>query len=303
MLGDQGNRRFLDPDALSRLASIPLFARRAMVGSVSGMHSSPHRGSSVEFAEYRRYIPGDDLRRLDWRAYGRTDRYYVKEFEADTNLRLCLLLDISGSMNFVSNGVSKLEYARRLAATLGYLAVQQSDAVGLTCLGEKPPPILPPRRTPSHLRGLNDQLQEVVAFGETTLIDGLHEFAETVPQRALVVVISDLFVDADALRGALEHLRFRRHDVALFHLLDDQEIDFDFSRPTRFVDLEGETSVFADPTEVLDRYPRILKDYLAQIQKICSELAIDYQRVMLSRDYEKVLHEFLARRATARGGR
>jgi len=108
-----------------------------MVGSVSGMHSSPHRGSSVEFAEYRRYIPGDDLRRLDWRAYGRTDRYYVKEFEADTNLRLCLLLDISGSMNFVSNGVSKLEYARRLAATLGYLAVQQSDAVGLTCLGEK----------------------------------------------------------------------------------------------------------------------------------------------------------------------
>ena len=136
-----------------------------MVGSVSGMHSSPHRGSSVEFAEYRRYIPGDDLRRLDWRAYGRTDRYYVKEFEADTNLRLCLLLDISGSMNFVSNGVSKLEYARRLAATLGYLAVQQSDAVGLTCLGEKPPPILPPRRTPSHLRGLNDQLQELVAFG------------------------------------------------------------------------------------------------------------------------------------------
>ena len=274
-----------------------------MVGSVSGMHSSPHRGSSVEFAEYRRYIPGDDLRRLDWRAYGRTDRYYVKEFEADTNLRLCLLLDISGSMNFVSNGVSKLEYARRLAATLGYLAVQQSDAVGLTCLGEKPPPILPPRRTPSHLRGLNDQLQEVVAFGETTLIDGLHEFAETVPQRALVVIVSDLFVDADALRGALEHLRFRRHDVALFHLLDDQEIDFDFSRPTRFVDLEGETSVFADPTEVLDRYHRILKDYLAQIQKICSESAIDYQRVMLSRDYEKVLHEFLARRATARGGR
>jgi uncharacterized protein (DUF58 family) len=274
-----------------------------MVGSVSGMHASPHRGASVEFAEYRRYIPGDDLRRLDWRAYGRTDRYYVKEFEADTNLRMCLVLDVSGSMDFGSGGVSKLEYARRLAGTLGYLAVQQSDAVGLTCIGRHAPPQLPPRRTPSHLRGLNDQLENLSAAGETTLIDGLHEFAETVQQRALVVLISDFFVDGEELRAALEHLRFRKHDVALFHLLDDQEVDFDFSRPTRFVDLEGDTAVFADPVEVLGRYQTVLQNYLEQVRQVCLESAADYHRVLLSEDYEQVLHRFLSRRALSRSGR
>ncbi|MCH1495457.1 MAG: DUF58 domain-containing protein [Rubripirellula sp.] len=274
-----------------------------MVGSVSGMHASPHRGASVEFAEYRRYIPGDDLRRLDWRAYGRTDRYYVKEFEADTNLRLCILLDVSGSMEFGASNVSKLEYARRLAGTLGYLAIQQSDAVGLTCIGEKAPPSLPPRRTPSHLRIVNDQLEHVVGSGETNLISGLHEFAETVSQRALVVVISDLFVDSEQLRAALEHLRFRKHDLAVFHLLDDQEISFDFSRPTRFVDMEGDAAVFADPVEVAQRYQKVVAGYLESIRKISLETAVDYQRVLLSEDYEQTLHRFLAGRALARSGR
>ena len=133
-----------------------------MVGNVSGMHASPHRGSSVEFAEYRRYVPGDDLRRLDWRAFGRTDRYYVKEFEADTNLRLCLVLDTSGSMAFGSGEVSKIEYARRLAGSLAYLSVQQGDAVGLTCMGSDIVRTIPPRRTPTHLRGLNDVLENSI---------------------------------------------------------------------------------------------------------------------------------------------
>ena len=280
---------------------MPLFARRAMVGGVSGMHASPHRGASVEFAEYRRYLPGDDLRRLDWRAFGRTDRFYVKEFEADTNLRLCLVVDTSGSMNFGSTDVTKLEYARRLAGTLAYLAVQQGDAVGLTTTGHQSVPNLPPRRTPSHLRGLNDLLEVVEAKGETLLIDGLHEFAETVAQRALVVVISDLFVETDSLRGALDHLRFRKHDVALFHLLDEKELDFDFSRPTRFVDMEGDEAVFADPSEVIDRYQQVLQSYLENIRKISLESAVDYQRVSISDDYEAVLFRFLAGRAMGRG--
>ena len=264
------------------------------------MHASPHRGASVEFAEYRRYLPGDDLRRLDWRAFGRTDRYYVKEFEADTNLRLCLLIDLSGSMSFASGEVTKLEYSRRLAAALAYLAVQQGDAVGMTCIGEGPPSPLPPRRTPSHLRSLNDQLEMLEAKGQTNLIAGLHEFAETNPQRALVVVISDFFVDQVELRAALEHLRFRKHDVALFHLLDEQEVNFDFSRPTRFVDIEGDTAIFADPSEVLDRYQTVLRDYLSGIRQLSLECAVDYHRVLLSEDYEQVLHRFLARRITSR---
>src|SRR6266700_1527009 len=136
MFPDRRQRTFLDPVVLSRLASVPLFSRRPMLGSVSGRHPSPHRGSSVEFAEYRKYVPGDDLRRLDWRAYGRSDRFYVKEFEADTNLRLCVVLDTSGSMDFGSTGITKIEYARRLAGSLGYLAVQQGDAVGISCVAK-----------------------------------------------------------------------------------------------------------------------------------------------------------------------
>src|SRR3954452_2629428 len=159
MFPDRRQRSFLDHTVLSRLASFPLFARRPMLGTVSGRHPSPHRGSSVEFAEYRKYVPGDDLRRLDWRAYGRSDRFYVKEFEADTNLRCCLILDTSGSMAFGSGGVPKVEYARRLAASLAYLAVQQRDAVGVSCVAKGVVRILPPTRNPAHLRVIFDILE------------------------------------------------------------------------------------------------------------------------------------------------
>src|SRR6478736_8520165 len=160
MFPDRRQRRFIDPMVLSRLANVPLFSRKPMQGSVSGRHFSPHRGSSVEFAEYRKYVAGDDLRRLDWRAYGRSDRFFVKEFEADTNLRCCLVLDTSGSMNFGSTGVTKIEYARRIAGTLGYLASQQGDAVGLACVAEGIVQNVPPKRSPAHLRVVNDLIEQ-----------------------------------------------------------------------------------------------------------------------------------------------
>lgn len=300
MLGDNQNRSFLDPHAIARLAAVPLFARRPMVGNVSGMHSSPHRGASVEFAEYRRYVPGDDLRRLDWRAFGRTDRYYVKEFEADTNLRLCLVVDTSGSMGFGSTGVTKLEYARRISGSLASLAIQQGDAVGLTCIAQEIVRNIPPRRTPSHLRGIFDVLQNATTQGETQLIQRLHQFAETTAHRALVVVISDLFVDSDTLREALDHLRFRKHDVAVFQLLDPQELDFDFRRPTRFVDMEGETTLLADPSEISDRYQTALSEHLRLIRSIMLESAVDYWQVRIDEDYEQVLFRFLTGRAMGR---
>ncbi|MEM8669244.1 MAG: DUF58 domain-containing protein [Planctomycetota bacterium] len=275
-------------------------ARRAMVGSVSGMHASPHRGASVEFAEYRRYIPGDDLRRLDWRAYGRTDRYYVKEFEADTNLRMCLVVDTSGSMAFGSGEVTKIEYARRLAGSLAYLAIQQGDAVGLTCIGKEIVRTIPPRRTAPHLRGLNDILEHTDATGETELVERLHEFAETTRGRALVVVLSDLFVEPDLLQGVFDHLRFRKHDVAVFHLLDPQELGFQFKRPTRFVDMELGTALLADPGEITDRYQRALADYLQKIRSLMLQSAIDYHRISIDEDYEQVLLRFLAGRLRGR---
>lgn len=267
------------------------------------MHASPHRGASVEFAEYRRYVPGDDLRRLDWRAYGRTDRYYVKEFEADTNLRMCVVLDTSGSMGFGSTELTKIDYARQLAGSLAYLAVQQGDAVGLTCIADEIVRTIPPRRTPSHLRGINDVLEHSGAKGDTQLVERLHEFAETTSQRALVVVISDLFVEPASLREAFDHLRFRKHDVAVFHLLDPQELGFEFRRPTRFVDMEGGPSMFADPNEIQDRYQRALAEYLDALRTIMLESAIDYHRIVVDEDYEQVLFRFLAGRAKRRSGR
>jgi uncharacterized protein (DUF58 family) len=303
MFPDRRARSFLDHRVLSRLANFPMLARRPMQGSVSGRHPSPHRGSSVEFAEYRKYVAGDDLRRLDWRAYGRTDRFYIKEFEADTNLRCCLVLDTSGSMDFGSGGVRKIEYARRLAGTLGYIAMQQGDAVGLACVAKGIVRHVPPKRNPAHLMNVFDLLEQATPHGETQLVSVLHELAETIRQRALVVLLSDLFVEPAELRGCFQHLRFRRHDVAVFHLLDPRELRFDFRRPMRFLDMEGGPSLFAEPNEIAERYHKALDGYLAGIQEVVRESAVDYHRVAIDEDYEQVLIRFLVGRARARGVR
>ena len=303
MLHDRATRTFLDSGMLSRLAAVPLLARRPMIGGVSGRHTSPHRGSSVEFAEYRKYVPGDDLRRLDWRVWGRTDRNYVKEYEADTNLRLCLVVDSSGSMGYGSTGITRIEFARRIAGTLAFLACRQGDAVGISCVAESVVRNLPPRRNPAHLRLVLDALEEVRPQGASRLPQVLHEIAETVRQRALVVILSDLFMEPEELAGALGHLRFRRHDVALFHLLDPQEIRFDFRRPTRFLDMEGGSPLFADPLDISARYQQALATWLGAIRGIVLEQGIDHHQMSLDEDCEKVLARFLVGRATARGRR
>lgn len=303
MTADRKPRSFLDSAVLARLSALPLFARRPMQGNVSGRHPSPHRGSSVEFAEYRKYVPGDDLRRLDWRAFGRSDRYYIKEFEADTNLRCCLVVDTSGSMAYGSAELTKLDYARRIAGVLGTMALQQGDAVGLACVADGIVRNIPPRRNPAHLMGVLDALEAARPRGETHLPAILHELAETIRQRALIVILSDLFVEPEVLRGCFEHLRFRKHDVAAFHLLDPRELDFAFRRPVRFVDLEGGPSIFAEPNEIADRYQKALGGYLAGLKEVVLESAVDYHRVGLDEDYEAVLMRFLVGRARLKGGR
>jgi len=303
MFPDRKPRSFLDAGVLSRLAAVPLFSRRPMQGNVSGRHQSPHRGSSVEFAEYRKYVPGDDLRRLDWRAYGRSDRFYVKEFEADTNLRACFVLDTSGSMEFGSKWISKIDYARRIAGTLGYLAVQQGDAVGISCFAKGIVRSLPPRRNPLHLMNFFDILEQAAPQGETQLVEVLHELSETIRQRALIIILSDLFVEPELLRGCFQHLRFRRHDVTVFHLLDPLEIQFDFRRPMRFIDMEGGPSIFAEPNEIADRYRRAVDNYFAALRPVMLESAIDYHRIDISEAYEQALMRFLVGRSKVKGVR
>ncbi|MCC7084091.1 MAG: DUF58 domain-containing protein [Pirellulales bacterium] len=302
MFPERRSRSFIEPQVLSRLAAVPLFARRPMLGNVSGRHASPHRGASVEFAEYRKYVPGDDLRRLDWRAYGRSDRYYVKEFEADTNLRCCLVLDTSGSMDFASEGMSKIEYARRIAGALGYLAVQQGDAVGLSCVANGLVQSIPPRRSPAHLGVVLDLLEQIQPKGKTQLVPILHELAETIRQRALIVIISDFFVEPEPLRTCFEHLRFRKHDIAAFHLLDPLELGFTFRRPMRFIDMEGGPTIFAEPNDIAERYHQALQRYLIDVKCITSESAIDYHRITTTTPYEQALMRFLVGR-TRGGGR
>jgi uncharacterized protein (DUF58 family) len=301
MFPDRQPRSFIDTRVLSRLAGLPLLARRPMQGSVSGRHASPHRGSSVEFAEYRKYVPGDDLRRLDWRAFGRSDRFYVKEFEADTNLRCCFVLDTSGSMGFGSTGVNKIEYARRIAGTLGYLASQQGDAVGVSCVAKGIVQNIPPKRNAAHLRLVLDVIEQTQPKGETQLATVLHELAETIRQRALIVILSDLFIEPEELRSCFQHLRFRRHDVTVFHLLDPLELSFSFRRPMRFLDMEGGPAIFAEPNDIADRYDKALHLYLSQLKQVVLESAIDYQRITLDENYEQALVRFLVSRTQTKG--
>ena len=296
MLPNQNTRSFLDTRVLSRLAAIPLFSRRPMMGNVSGRHTSPHRGSSVEFAEYRKYAPGDDLRRMDWRAYGRSEKYFVKEFEADTNLRCCMIIDTSGSMGFGSGDITKIEYARRIAGSIGYLAVAQGDAVGLSCVADGIVQNLPAKRNPAHLRTFNDLIEKAEPNGPTNLIPTLHELAETIRQRSLIILVSDLFVEPDELHDCFQHLLFRKHDLAVFHLYDPLELSFNMKRPTRFLDMEGGASIFVEPNEISDRYHRALEEYREQVRQVTVEASVDYHEVSIDDDYEKVLTNFLVGR-------
>jgi uncharacterized protein (DUF58 family) len=295
-------RSFLDFAVLSRLMALPLHARHAMLGNVSGKHRSPVRGSSLEFAQYRKYVPGDDTRRLDWRTWGRSDRFYIKEFEADTNLRICLLIDASGSMDFGPPGATRLDYARRLAGTLAYLAANQGDAVGLRSLAQKPVEI-PARRGPLHLKIVLDQMGTIRPTGDTTLLAALHDAAENIRQRALVVILSDLFVPPAELKSAIQHLRFQKHDVAAFHLLDQKELDFDFDQPAHFLDMEGGDAVLADPSLIARNYRTAVRTYLTELDDLVRTTGMDYHRVKLHEPYDEVLARFLLGRTPKRSSR
>ena len=294
-------RDFIESAVIARLQGLSLDARGPMIGSVSGRHRSPTRGSSLEFSEYRKYVPGDDTRRLDWRAWGRSDRYYIKEFEADTNLRLCLVVDVSGSMNYGpegkgKSGATKLDYARQLAGTLAYLASGQGDAVGLYCAGKSFQREIRPKRGTSHLRFVLDELGQMKAGGETGLPEILHEAAERIAQRALVIVISDLLMEPEQLKSSFQHLRFRKHDVVVFHLLERNELAFEFDRPIRFVDLEGAPPMLVDPTIIARQYRDAVASWQESLRILFRDTSVDYHKVNMDEHYAEVLVRFLLAR-------
>jgi len=294
----------LDGDVLTRLSGQMLHARMPMVGNIVGQHKSPYRGSSVEFAEYRKYVPGDDPKLLDWRVLARTDRYYIREFEADTNLRCYVVIDCSKSMAFGERGTRKFDYARKIAATLSYMLVSQGDAVGLQLFDDGVLQDIPPRRNPLHLRYIFDTIAAAEPKGETGLVKELHMLAERIRQRAMVIIISDCFCDVDELLNCFEHLHFQKHDFALFHLLDPLELDLDLDRPVRFLDMESDDVLLAEPEVIREPYIEAVNEYLELVHQGCNKHNADYRRVLTDQPYDTVIADFLVDReqlAKARG--
>lgn len=270
-----------------------LQAKTPMLGPVTGMHRSATRGASVEFAEYRKYVPGDDIKNIDWQVYARSDRFYIKEFEADTNLRAYLVLDCSGSMKFDSGHGPRFDYARSLAAHLAYMLVQQGDAVGLHLCGQNVSADLPARQAPSQLQNVFHELESAQPKGESTLIPALHELAERIQRRAQILVISDALMPADELLDAVQHLCFCRHEVTFFQLMDPQELRFDFTRPTRFVDLEGGADMVADPSVVHASYLQALEKHMTTLRTGLRKYKVDHRLAPVDEHFEQLLTSFL----------
>ena len=299
---DQTHHKYLDPLALSRLKNLSLAARLVVEGVFSGMHRSPQRGFSIEFAEHREYTPGIDPRHIDWRVFGRRDKLYVKQYEEETALRCYVLLDKSASMGYRSdNGptLTKLEYASFLAASLAYLMAMQHDSVGLITYDDAVRDMIPPRQGPAHLSVLMQKLENTEPGGETSLAATFHQLAEMIKRRALVVVISDLFDDPDELVAALKHFRHKKHEVILFHTLDPAEIAFPFDDVTSIEDMETQREVMSDPRAFRKAYLEELGRFLNIVRGGCTEAQIDYVRAQTDQRFDLFLGRYLAGRMSA----
>lgn len=290
----------LDAQTLSRLQGVKLRARAVMEGVLSGLHKSPHQGQSVEFAEHKEYAPGDELRHLDWKAYGKFDKYYVKRYEHETNLRAMMVLDASASMGYQSGALSKLEVAKTLAGALCYLLVRQQDAAGLAIMSSGRFQDVPPRASAGHLNILLDTLEGAQPRGGTHLVRAADHLAEVLPRRSSVVVLSD-FLDEDqtALKRVLA-LRQRKNDVAVFHLVDPAELTFPFEDPTLFLDMEGEGRIEVNPREIKESYLEEFGGFLAGVRSACAEADVDYELVRTDERLDDVLLRFLGKRGRRR---
>jgi len=287
---------FLKPEVAARLRSIDLRARLVVEGFLAGLHRSPFKGFSVEFTEHRQYMPGDELKRIDWRVYGRTDRFFIREYEEETNLRACIVLDSSNSMSFRTSGITKLEYASCLAASLAYLLLHQKDSCGLITFSSRIDSFIPPRSTPAHLNVLLGALDKLRPGGDTNVAATLHQLAERVKRRGLIILLSDLWDDESAVVSALRHFRFRKHEVLVFHILDPAERDFGFRQPLVLRDLESGAELTVDPRVVGQEYRRALAERLAQFERRCAEGMIDYHRFTTDTPFDQALFSYLERR-------
>lgn len=292
----------LDPSAIARFGRLELVARLVVEGVMSGLHRSPFKGFSVEFAEHRQYGPGDEIRHIDWRAYGKSDRYFVKEYEEETNLRAYLVVDSSGSMEYSGRTASKFEQAQQLAASLAYLMIGQRDAVGLVTFDTSVRAMIPPRSSPGHFSVICSALEQTITGGEARLSGILHALAERIHRRALVVIVSDGFDDVEDLTASLRHLRHRRHEVLFFHTLAPEEEEFPFHRPARFRSLERSGyNVRVDPLAMRAAYLERFNAFCATLKERLHAMGADYHRASTAEPVEGTLLDYLSSRSR-RGG-
>ena len=290
-------RRYLDPKVLDKLGRLEVKARHAVEGFMSGLHQSPQRGASVEFAEHREYVPGDDLRHLDWRMYGRSDRFYIKRYEEETNLTLSLVLDVSESMSYAGGDrVSKFHYGAMVAATLAYLVLRNRDAAGLALTDEELEGWVPRATRPSHLLAITAAIEKAELRKKTDPGLVLRELATKVPPRGIVALISDLFADPDLILNGIRALRAKRQDVIVFHVLDPDEIDFPFDRMTKFDGMEQLEAVIADPKALRKAYLEVFEAHQARIRKGCLANGVDFKVLRTDTPLDVALTSYLSLR-------
>jgi len=289
-------QRYLDPLTLAKVRGLELQARLLVEGYLSGMHKSPFHGFSVEFAQHREYVPGDDIRHIDWKVYGRNDRFYLKQYEQETNLVCWLVLDVSESMQYKSESVSKYDYASMSAAALAYLVLKQADSVGLVTFDDQIRHFLKPSSQPSHLKEIVQILNGGTTRAKTSLGPIFHELAERVNRRSIIIVLSDLFDDPASVLAGLRHLRYQRHEVVMLHVLDAFEIEFPFQEATLFRGLEAQPELLTDPRALRRSYLDEVRAFVTELQRGCREQNIDYVQLRTDAPLGVALSSYLAHR-------
>ena len=296
-------RRFLDPKVLSKITRLELRARSVVEGFISGLHKSPYQGFSVEFASHREYVPGDDIKHIDWKVWARADRFYIKQYEEETNLSSTILLDCSRSMVYGDprDGMTKFDYGCTVAASLAYLLQQQQDAVGLVTFDVAVRRNLAPSSHPSHLKLLLHELANTQPDDRTDVAEIFHRLAEQISRRGLIVLISDLFVDVDTLTRALQHFRHKRHEVVVFHVMHHDELEFPFQDNVLFRGLEIDRQVLTEPRALRRAYLEAVERFLGRVRKTCANNGIDYMLLSTRQPLDAALASYLAfRQRTAR---
>ena len=293
-----GDKNYFDPKVLAGISNLYLRARWVVEGMLSGLHRSRAKGFSVEFEEHREYSPGDEIRRIDWKALGKFDRYFIKEYEDETNLRAHLLLDASASMNYASDGISKFDYACTLTASLAYLILKQQDAAGLVTFSNRIESFIPPRAKRDYLTQILHALENRGPGGETNVGRILDDIAGQIKRRGLIVLVSDLLDEpADIIRG-LRQFRFRGNDVIVFHILDPAELDLPFDGNILFEDLEtASLQVITDPRAIRTTYRQVVQEFIDDVRKQCLDNTVDYQLISTATPLDRALASYLSWRA------